>query len=167
MCRSIGRLYMEIGFRGLLSWAGVAALVNVLSRIALNYSMSYESAILVAYVCGMTTAYVLNKLFVFPPSLRPRPRRVPALHHRKSSRPDAGMDRQFGPRVLFLSYNRLHLACRDSRAYRGCCGTTFTSYLGHRYFSFAPRKLPLANNSAASTNVRKACAVGTLSITGA
>ena len=48
----------------------VAALVNILSRIALNYVMSYEVAIVVAYVCGMTTAYVLNKLFVFSPSGR-------------------------------------------------------------------------------------------------
>jgi putative flippase GtrA len=48
----------------------VAALVNILSRIALNYVMSYEVAIIVAYVCGMTTAYVLNKLFVFSPSGR-------------------------------------------------------------------------------------------------
>ena len=49
---------------------GVAALVNILSRIALNLSMPYEMAIVVAYVCGMTTAYVLNKLFVFAPSGR-------------------------------------------------------------------------------------------------
>lgn len=49
---------------------GIAALVNILSRIAVNLIMSYELAIVVAYVCGMTTAYVLNKLFVFSPSGR-------------------------------------------------------------------------------------------------
>jgi putative flippase GtrA len=47
----------------------IAAVVNILSRIALNFIMSYEIAIVVAYVCGMTSAYVLNKLFVFAPSV--------------------------------------------------------------------------------------------------
>lgn len=35
---------------------GIAAAINVLSRIALNLTMSYEAAIIVAYVCGMTAA---------------------------------------------------------------------------------------------------------------
>ena len=49
---------------------GVAALANVLSRMALNLAMSYEAAIVLAYVCGMTVAYLLNKAFVFAPSGR-------------------------------------------------------------------------------------------------
>jgi putative flippase GtrA len=57
-------------FMRFLAVGVVAALVNILSRVALNYVMSYEVAIVLAYVCGMTTAYVLNKLFVFSPSGR-------------------------------------------------------------------------------------------------
>ena len=49
---------------------GVAALVNILTRIAFNLAMPFEAAIIIAYLCGMTTAYVLNKLFVFTPSGR-------------------------------------------------------------------------------------------------
>lgn len=49
---------------------GVSAVVNILSRIALNLAMSFQAAVLVAYLIGMTTAYVLNKLFVFGPSGR-------------------------------------------------------------------------------------------------
>ena len=41
-----------------------------LSRIALNWVMPYEVAIVVAYLCGMTTAYLLNKYFVFAASGR-------------------------------------------------------------------------------------------------
>ena len=48
----------------------VAAVANILSRIAFNFVMSYEAAIVVAYMCGMTIAYALNKLFVFAPSGR-------------------------------------------------------------------------------------------------
>jgi putative flippase GtrA len=49
---------------------GTAALVNVLSRIALNWVMPYEVAIVVAYLVGMTVAYTLNRVFVFEASGR-------------------------------------------------------------------------------------------------
>lgn len=48
----------------------LAALVNILSRIWLNWIMPYEAAILASYLCGMTTAYLLNKRFVFDASGR-------------------------------------------------------------------------------------------------
>src|SRR5882757_8679493 len=48
-----------------LAAGGTAAVVNILSRIATNTIVSYEIAIVLAYLCGMTTAYILNKFFVF------------------------------------------------------------------------------------------------------
>lgn len=53
-----------------LAAGGAAAVVNVLSRIALSRAMPYELAIIVAYLIGMTTAYLLNKHFVFAASGR-------------------------------------------------------------------------------------------------
>lgn len=44
---------------------GIAASVNFGSRIVLNQWMGFVPAILVAYLFGMTTAFTLNKLFVF------------------------------------------------------------------------------------------------------
>lgn len=44
---------------------GIAAVVNFLSRIALNRWMPYAVAILAAYLLGMLTAFVLNRLVVF------------------------------------------------------------------------------------------------------
>lgn len=49
---------------------GIAALVNILSRVALSLAMSYEIAILLAYLVGMTTAFLLTKFFVFEKSGR-------------------------------------------------------------------------------------------------
>ena len=63
---------------------GTAALVNILSRIAFNWLMPYEVAIVVAYLCGMTTAYLLNKHFVFPRVRRWR-RAVHALRAGRTS----------------------------------------------------------------------------------
>jgi putative flippase GtrA len=50
---------------GFLLSGGVAAIVNVLSRILLNRWMPYSAAIVVAYILGMSTAFLLNRLFVF------------------------------------------------------------------------------------------------------
>ncbi|HEX2652556.1 MAG TPA: GtrA family protein, partial [Xanthobacteraceae bacterium] len=47
---------------------GFAAAVNWGSRILYNIWMPYSAAIVVAYVTGMVTAFVLAKLFVFTES---------------------------------------------------------------------------------------------------
>jgi putative flippase GtrA len=53
-----------------LGAGGFAAAVNIVSRIILNYAMPYEVAIVVAYGFGMTSAYILSRLFVFDASGR-------------------------------------------------------------------------------------------------
>lgn len=49
---------------------GVAAAVNVVSRYFLNFVWSFEVAVVLAYLLGMLTAYVLARKFVFPASGR-------------------------------------------------------------------------------------------------
>ena len=44
---------------------GLAALVNFSSRIAYNRFVGYQIAIVLAYLTGMITAFILAKLFVF------------------------------------------------------------------------------------------------------
>ena len=44
---------------------GVAALVNVVSRVGFSQVMRFELAVLLAYSVGMLTAYVLARKFVF------------------------------------------------------------------------------------------------------
>ncbi len=53
---------------------GLAALVNVLSRIGHSHWVGFTPAIVLAYLTGMITAFVLARLFVFKDSARP-------LHH--------------------------------------------------------------------------------------
>lgn len=52
-------------FARFLVTGGIAAGVNVGSRYLLNFAMPFEYAVAVAYLCGMTTAYVLARLYVF------------------------------------------------------------------------------------------------------
>ncbi|MVS97923.1 GtrA family protein [Devosia marina] len=49
---------------------GFAAAVNIGSRYLLNFVMPFEYAVVIAYLCGMATAFVLAKLFVFTASGR-------------------------------------------------------------------------------------------------
>jgi putative flippase GtrA len=49
---------------------GTAAAVNFGSRIVYNRWMDYSNAIILAYITGMITAFVLAKLFVFKQSQR-------------------------------------------------------------------------------------------------
>jgi putative flippase GtrA len=44
---------------------GVAALINIVSRIGFSAVVSFELAVLLAYGVGMVTAYVLARKFVF------------------------------------------------------------------------------------------------------
>lgn len=115
---------------------GFAALVNLASRWLLNLFMGYSPAILVAYLCGMATAFVLSKLFVFPKS-------------------------RLGTHVELLRFSLVNLAAviqvwvvsmllgewllpllgivkyaHDIGHIVGVAVPVFTSYLGHKHFSF-------------------------------
>jgi putative flippase GtrA len=116
---------------------GAAALVNILSRIAFNLAMPYEVAIIVAYLCGMTAAYLLNKHFVFEASGRSvrseytRFALVNLLAVAQVWVVSVGLARLVFPAIGFTWHGETlaHLI--------GVIVPVFTSYLGHRHFSFA------------------------------
>jgi putative flippase GtrA len=49
---------------------GIAAGVNIVARYLLNRVMSFDLSVVVAYMIGMATAYMLARLFVFERSGR-------------------------------------------------------------------------------------------------
>lgn len=118
---------------------GAAALVNILSRIALNWFMPYEVAIVVAYLCGMTTAYLLNKHFVFEASGRGmtseylRFALVNLLAVAQVWVVSVGLARFVFPATGFTWHAETvaHVI--------GVIVPVFTSYVGHRHFSFAAK----------------------------
>lgn len=52
-------------FAAFLLTGGLAAAVNILSRMGFERFARYEVAIVLAYLLGMTTAFVLARVFVF------------------------------------------------------------------------------------------------------
>jgi putative flippase GtrA len=116
---------------------GAAALVNILTRIAFSAIMPYEVAIVVAYVCGMTVAYLLNKYLVFDASGRSitseyvRFGLVNLLALAQVWIVSVGLTCFVFPAIGFTWYS-------DTVAHViGVIVPVFTSYLGHRNFSFA------------------------------
>ena len=65
------RTAMTTEFLKFLVTGGLAALANLASRYALNLIMPFEAAVVIAYLIGMTTAYMLARRFVFQRSGRP------------------------------------------------------------------------------------------------
>lgn len=55
-------------FLSFLLTGGIAAAVNFTSRIAYNRWVDFPVAVVLAYITGMITAFVLAKLFVFSDS---------------------------------------------------------------------------------------------------
>lgn len=120
---------------------GTAAMVNILSRIVINWFIPYEVAIVVAYLCGMTVAYLLNKIFVF----ESQDRRVASEYTRFALVNlfavaqvwcvSVGLARLLFPAIGFGWHAETvaHVI--------GVASPVYTSYLGHKHFSFgrAPR----------------------------
>ena len=118
---------------------GTAAVINILSRIAINWFVSYEVAIVLAYLCGMTVAYLLNKQLVFDASGRGvtteylRFALVNLFAVAQVWIVSVGLARLLFPAIGF--------AWRAETVGHviGVMVPVFTSYLGHQHFSFAKK----------------------------
>jgi len=62
------RQFKSRQFAFFLVTGGIAAAVNFASRIVFNWWTSFSLAIILAYVAGMATAFILARLFVFKDS---------------------------------------------------------------------------------------------------
>jgi putative flippase GtrA len=123
-------------FAMFLAAGGTAAIVNIVSRIAINLIVSYEIAIVLAYLAGMTVAYTLNKYFVF---LSPD-RKITAEYARFALVNLAGVVQVWCvsvglARLLFPAIGFAWHAETVAHII-GVASPVYTSYIGHKYFSF-------------------------------
>lgn len=133
------RHFLSRQFAVFLLTGGVAAGVNFGSRILFNQWMGFSHAVVLAYLCGMATAFVLARLFVF-------------------SETTQSVQRSAGFFVLVnlvaiaqtwaVSLLMLHVVLPWMGVTRfapelahgvGVVIPVFTSYLGHKRWSFASR----------------------------
>jgi len=118
-----------------------AAVVNLLCRYLFNLVMGYSPAILLAYLCGMVTAFTLFKVFVFHAS-----RLSTSAEFVRFTLVNVVAVIQVWAVSVFLAewllprFGVLHHAY-DIAHLIGVAVPVFTSYLGHKHFSFAPVKI--------------------------
>jgi putative flippase GtrA len=119
---------------------GIAAAVNLISRYFLSFSLDYRWAVIVAYLFGMTTAWVLARLFVFAQTGRSRGAEygrfaiVNAVAAAQVWLVSVGLAEYIFPAISFT------WRPEDVAHLIGVVIPVFTSYLGHKHFSFAPAK---------------------------
>ena len=116
---------------------GFAAGVNLAVRYVLDFSLSYSAAIVLAYLAGMLTAFVLSKWLVFLPSHRGTTSELV----RFSLVNLAAIIQVWGVSVGLAEWLLPALGV-DTYRYDiahivGVTVPAITSYLGHKYYSFA------------------------------
>lgn len=115
---------------------GIAATINFLSRIYLNQFYSFSISVILAYLIGMVTAFILARIFVFKKSSQSLVRSI-ALFSLVNA---LALAQTWLVSMGFNFYVLPSLGIRNfvpeiSNAI-GILFPVFTSYLGHKYWSF-------------------------------
>lgn len=124
-------------FISFLAVGGFAAIVNLTSRFLLDILISYSLAIIIAYLIGMLTAFVLSKWLVFERSKLGTSTEllrftiVNLLAVIQVWAVSVGLAEWVFP-ALDIDRYRYDIAHAI-----GVAVPVFTSYLGHKYYSFA------------------------------
>ena len=116
---------------------GFAAAINFSSRIVLSRWLGYAAAIVLAYFLGLVTAFVLNRRFVFTDAGN-------RLHHQMFWFVVVNvlaLAQTLVVSLLFADYVLPYFSVTwHAEEIAHACGIVtpiFTSYVGHRRFSFA------------------------------
>ncbi len=125
-----------------LATGGLAALVNLTTRYFLTPALGFEVSVIVAYLIGMVTAYVLFRLFVFGHSGRSivseayRFVLVNLLAIVLVWLVSVGLARNLFPAIGLVWH------AEDLAHFIGVCVPAASSFVGHRYFTYAkPRDI--------------------------
>ena len=130
------RQFYSRQFMVFLLTGGAAAAVNFGSRIVYNRWLDFSSAVILAYITGMITAFILAKLFVFKESTQSFKRSavffilvnlVAALQTWAIS---------MGLAYYLLPWLGVTLFVREIAHAAGVAMPVFTSYIGHKRWSF-------------------------------
>ena len=115
---------------------GIAAATNFTSRILLNHYMSFRLAVIIAYIIGMVVAFILFRKYVFGAGGR----------HSAHEFRDFTLVNLVGiilvwlisvglAEYLFPTVGFTFFAHEIAHGF-AICVPAFTSYFGHKYFSF-------------------------------
>jgi len=128
--------FFSSAFLKFLIVGGFAALINFSSRIGLSLFLNYATAIIIAYLIGMLTAFILNRMFVFEAQSG-------QTAHQFFYFTLVNLVAIFQTLVVSLLVAIVILPglgieqwVEEIAHFIGICVPVFTSFLGHKYFSF-------------------------------
>jgi len=128
--------FLSKEFLGFLITGGIAATVNFLSRIYFNQFYSFSTSVVIAYLLGMLTAFVLARVFVFNKSSQSIRcsvvifSLVNVLALAQTWVMSMGLHYYALPSLGVKSY------VPEISSAIGIIFPVFTSYFGHKYWSF-------------------------------
>jgi putative flippase GtrA len=136
MIRKLNDIFASKEFVSFLLVGGFAALVNVVSRIIYNSYMGFSEAIVVAYLTGMVTAYLLSKFFVFGTSKNTALQEVAYFTLVNVA---AVAQTWVVSMVLYhyvLTWLDISIYNKEIAHLLGVAVPVFTSYVGHKHLTF-------------------------------
>ena len=130
------RQFASRQFLVFLLTGGLAAVVNFVSRIAYDIWVDFSTAIILAYLTGMITAFILARTFVFTES-KTTPRRSVLLFSLVNLAAVAQTWLiSMGLALFALPALGVSRFVPEIAHAVGVMVPAFTSYLGHKYWSF-------------------------------
>ena len=129
-------IFRDKQFQGFLLVGAAAALLNFLSRLVLSIWINFSTAIIISYILGMITAFYLNRKFVFKSTI---------LDIRKSFSFFLLINILAIIQIWMVSmllayfifpYLKIHNHIYEISHFFGIIVPIFTSYIGHKRFSF-------------------------------
>lgn len=114
----------------------IAAIANFSSRVIYNFWLDFSVAVILAYITGMIVAFALAKIFVFRASKQ-------TIHRSVASFILVNLIAMFQTWIVSvaLAYYvlptlNIRLFAREIAHVIGMSIPVFTSYIGHKYWSF-------------------------------
>jgi len=123
-------------FVGFLVAGGIAAAANIVSRIIFSRYVWLEVAVVLAYLVGMVVAFVLMRSRVFPPSDKPVARQIVVFSVVNLLAIVQTLVVTLLLARWFLPSLGITLFVEEIAHVVGVCVPIFTSFLGHKYYSF-------------------------------
>ncbi|MBM3162132.1 MAG: GtrA family protein [Chlorobi bacterium] len=131
------RHYISRQFAVFLLTGGIAAAVNFGSRIVFSLYVSYQVAIILAFIVGLTTGFILARVFVFTESSQ-------KIHHSVLYFVLVNLLAllqtwlvSIGLAFYALPYLGIREHAHEIAHAVGIMIPVFTSYIGHKKYSFA------------------------------
>ncbi len=136
MIRKLNDVFASKEFLNFLLVGGFAAIVNVVSRVFYSYYIDFSEAIVLAYLTGMITAYLLSKFFVFDTSKNTALQEVAYFTLVNVA---AVIQTWVVSMVLYhyvLRWMEISFYNKEIAHLFGVAVPAFTSYVGHKHLTF-------------------------------